>query len=68
MDANLMMVALLGLPSAEATREVNFLTHPSLVEAGIAADFRDCLETGDPNFAERRTSASGAKICFCVTI
>ena len=53
MDVNVMLVAMLGSPSAEATREINFLTFPSLIEAGVADDFRRCLETGEPDISER---------------
>ncbi len=51
-DVNSMMVAMLGSPSAEAMREMNILTLPSLIEAGIAGDFQHCLETGFPESSE----------------
>jgi PAS domain S-box-containing protein len=52
-DVNSMLVAMFGSPSAEALREINFLTFPSLIEAGIAGDFRHCLESGLPVIEER---------------
>ncbi len=53
MDVNVMLVAMLGSPSAEATREINMLTFPPLVEAGVSGDFQRCLETGEPGIFER---------------
>jgi len=38
------LLQILGSPDEEATRQFNLLTTPSLVEAGIAADFRRCME------------------------
>ncbi len=38
------LLRMLGSPSAEATREINILTFPLLVEVGFAADFLRCLE------------------------
>jgi PAS domain S-box-containing protein len=52
-DVNPMLTAMLGSPSAEAIREINFLTLPSLIEAGIAGDFRQCVESGFPVIEER---------------
>ena len=52
-DVNDMLVAMLGAPSAEVTKEMNFLTSPSMLEAGIADDFRYCLENGEPGISER---------------
>ncbi len=53
-DVNEMLVAMLGAPSAEMTKKMNFLTSPSMLEAGIAADFRHCLESGEPGVSERQ--------------
>lgn len=52
MDVNPMLVAMLGSPSVEAIRGINFLTFPSLIEAGIARDFYHCLDSGLPLIAE----------------
>jgi two-component system cell cycle sensor histidine kinase/response regulator CckA len=51
--ANGTLVAILGSPSAEATQAINLATFPPLVEAGIAGDFRRCLERGE-SFVTRR--------------
>ena len=53
MDVNIMLVAMLGSPSAEATKQINVLTYPSFINSGVADDFRQCLETGAPDISER---------------
>ncbi len=50
--ANPALLEILGSPSEEATRRFNLLTSPGLVEAGIAADFRRCIEEATPITAE----------------
>lgn len=35
----------LGSPSAEATRQINVLTFPPLINSGISADFQKCVQT-----------------------
>ena len=44
-EVNTKMLELLGSPSMEATKKINVLTFPLLVEAGFAADFQKVLET-----------------------
>jgi len=56
MDVNGMVAAMLGAPSVEALKAINVLTTPSFLNAGIANDFSECLETGLPSISER--------ICF----
>ena len=51
-DANPSLVEILGLPSLEAAREINTLTYPSLVDSGMAAEFRACLQSGEPKTCE----------------
>ncbi len=41
---NSALIEALGSPGEEATRGFNLLTLPNLVESGIAADFRRCME------------------------
>ncbi|MFH1115750.1 MAG: PAS domain S-box protein [Pseudomonadota bacterium] len=43
-EANQAVVNMLGSPSADATKAVNMLAFPPLVEAGIARNFARCLE------------------------
>ncbi|MEJ2719469.1 MAG: PAS domain S-box protein, partial [Deltaproteobacteria bacterium] len=46
-ELNPAVLQLLGSPSAGATKAINLLTFPPLVEAGVSAAFRKCLETGE---------------------
>ncbi|MBD3170826.1 MAG: PAS domain S-box protein [candidate division Zixibacteria bacterium] len=48
-DCNPMLLEILGSPSMEATKRINLLEFPPLVESGIADDFRQSLRTGEPN-------------------
>ncbi len=45
-DVNPKILEILGSPSAGATRAINVLTFPPLVESGIATDFETCLKFG----------------------
>ncbi|MFZ7127210.1 MAG: diguanylate cyclase [Desulfobacterales bacterium] len=46
LEMNPKTVEILGSPSAAATRTINVLEFPLLVESGISEDIRRCLETG----------------------
>ena len=52
LEANTMFIAIFGASSVEAVRQLNMFTSPPLVEARIAQDVRQCLETGLPVIAE----------------
>ncbi len=43
---NKALLNILGSPSAEATQAINVLNFPPLIKAGVADDFRRCIETG----------------------
>ncbi|MBN2683300.1 MAG: PAS domain S-box protein [Bacteroidales bacterium] len=43
-EANKTVVGILGSPSEEATKDINLLTFPALVEAGFSDDFKKCVE------------------------
>ncbi len=43
-DVNPVLLRILGSPSAEATKAINVLSFPPLAEAGIAADFKKCMD------------------------
>lgn len=45
-EANSKMLQLLGSPSLEATKSVNALSFPSVVESGISSAIQNCFETG----------------------
>jgi PAS domain S-box-containing protein len=61
LEVNSAAVQILGSPSAEATKEINVLTLPLLIEAGIAAAFRRCVETGEVVFGEHPYSTKWGK-------
>ena len=44
---NRRLLEMLGSPSEEATRDINLLSFPPLVEAGISSVARHCLDTGE---------------------
>ncbi|MBI9107922.1 MAG: PAS domain S-box protein [Spirochaetales bacterium] len=45
LEVNATMLQILGSPSAEATKKINILTFPLLVESGFSEDFRKVIET-----------------------
>jgi len=51
-EANEKMLAILGSPSAEATKSINVLTFPPLVEAGVSEKIKICMEENRPIEAE----------------
>ncbi len=46
LEVNPTALSILGSSSAEATRAINMLSFPPLIEAGIAADFEKCARQG----------------------
>jgi PAS domain S-box-containing protein len=63
-DVNSRVLSILGSPSAEATRAINMLTFPPLMEAGIAGNFRLCLETGTGGVFESAYRSAWGKDIF----
>lgn len=62
-EINQVMVDMLGLPSKEATKDINVLQFPPLVESGYSASFRRCIEEGTPIYDESSyTSQWGQQI------
>ena len=55
------ILKILGSPSAEATKAINILTFPPLVDAGVSADFRQCLDTGDITVSEHPYTTNWGK-------
>ncbi|MBK8782663.1 MAG: PAS domain S-box protein [Anaerolineales bacterium] len=45
LEVNPSALQILGSPSAEATRQINMLNFPPLIDAGITADFQQCVQT-----------------------
>jgi PAS domain S-box-containing protein len=47
-EVNATALQILGSPSAEATRGINMLSFQPLIESGISADLKKCIEVGKP--------------------
>ena len=58
------LLDILGSPSAEATKAINLFSFPPLVQAGIAGDIRECLESGKSIASERRYTSKWGKTSF----
>lgn len=52
LEVNSRLLEILGSPSVEASKTINVLTTPQLVDSGFADGFRRCLETGEAVFGE----------------
>ncbi|MCX6138792.1 MAG: PAS domain S-box protein, partial [Ignavibacteriales bacterium] len=52
LEVNPAALHILGSPSVEATKGINIVTFPLLVEAGISAAFQRCVETAQAGFGE----------------
>jgi two-component system cell cycle sensor histidine kinase/response regulator CckA len=62
LEINRKMLEILGSPGEDATRAINLLRSPRLIRAGIAADFRRCLQSGEARILESPyTSAWGRR-------
>jgi len=51
-ESNPKLLEILGSPSREATQQINMFEFQALIDSGISADFRHCLESGEPVLAE----------------
>jgi PAS domain S-box-containing protein/putative nucleotidyltransferase with HDIG domain len=63
-EVNAAALRILGSPSAKATKNVNMLTFPPLVETGISADFLACVENSQTVSAERLYTTKWGKSIF----
>ncbi|MBN2346929.1 MAG: response regulator [Candidatus Aminicenantes bacterium] len=64
-DVNPKLLSILGSPSAEATKAINLLSFPPLIEAGISAAYKKCLNESRLISGEfPYTSKWGKKVCF----
>ncbi|MCD1294006.1 hypothetical protein CUJ83_03230 [Methanocella sp. CWC-04] len=52
LDANPMIIQLMGSPSREATLAINMFEFQPLIRSGVSDDIRTCLETGDRTVSE----------------
>ncbi|NOT06555.1 MAG: PAS domain S-box protein [Anaerolineales bacterium] len=63
-EINPVALQILGSPSSEATRAINLLTFPLLVNTGFSAKFKQCFDTGLPVFAEQAYTSKWGKIVY----
>jgi PAS domain S-box-containing protein len=63
-DANGVLLSILGLPSVQATREINVLRFPPLVQSGFEADVQQCLESGETVISERPYTSEVGKSAY----
>jgi PAS domain S-box-containing protein len=68
LEVNQKLLDVLGSPSAEATKSINMLTFPLLVEAGLSEAFRRCLETGEEVDFETPYTSKWGKTSYLRTI
>jgi len=62
---NSSLLRMLGLPSLEATKQINLLTFPILKDAGISAEIKDCIEKGESSVNEFFYKSNQGKELFC---
>ncbi len=53
LDANPAFLSVLGIASLKDAREIDWLSYPPLVEAGITQDLQRCLQSQEPVIADR---------------
>jgi PAS domain S-box-containing protein/putative nucleotidyltransferase with HDIG domain len=63
-EVNTTALQILGSPSAEATKSINLLTFPPLIESGISADFQSCIDYARPISAEHPYTTKWGKSIF----
>ncbi len=63
-EVNRTLVEILGSPSAEATRAINILTFPLLVESGLSGAFLLCMEEGRIVTIELPYTSKWGKECY----
>lgn len=63
-DLNRMALKILGSPSHEATKQINVLKFPPLIEVGFAAHVQHCLESGQAIVAECPYTSKWGKTSF----
>ncbi|MBI5945415.1 MAG: GAF domain-containing protein [Chloroflexi bacterium] len=63
-EINPTALQILGSPSAEATKAINLLTFPLLVKTGFSANFKHCIDGGQPVFAEQSYTSQWGKTVY----
>ncbi|MDQ7782508.1 MAG: sigma 54-interacting transcriptional regulator [Desulfomonilaceae bacterium] len=67
LDLNGALLEILGSPSREITQQINVLQDSRLVKAGIAADIKRCMNSGEPIVSEYDyTSMWGKRAHLCI--
>jgi PAS domain S-box-containing protein/putative nucleotidyltransferase with HDIG domain len=64
LEVNPSALQILGSPSAEMTKKINILTFPPLMEAGISADLKRCLDTRQPIVADHFYTSKWGKSTY----
>ncbi|HUI88132.1 MAG TPA: PAS domain S-box protein [Anaerolineales bacterium] len=64
LEVNPAGLQILGSPSAEATKQINFLSFPPLIEAGLSAGLQGALDTRQPVRAEYPYTSKWDKSIF----
>ncbi|MBN2054428.1 PAS domain S-box protein [bacterium] len=55
------LLKILGSPSSSDTMNINVLTYPPLIEAGVSGEFRRCLESGQQSVSEHPYTSKWGK-------
>jgi PAS domain S-box-containing protein len=63
-DVNPNLLRILGSPSAEATKAINLLSYPPLIEAGFSADCAKCLSESRPITGEYPYTSKWGKMLY----
>jgi PAS domain S-box-containing protein/putative nucleotidyltransferase with HDIG domain len=63
-EVNATTLQILGSPSVEATKAINILTYPPLIQMGFSADIQRCIETAKPIVAEHTYTSKWGKSVF----
>ena len=63
--ANPALLRILGSPSEEATRQVNLLAYPLLIEAGVSKLVKECMEKGESLNSEFLYRSKWEKEVYC---
>lgn len=63
-EVNPVFLSILGSPSEQATRTINMLTFPPLVQMGISGNIRRCLDGGEPGIYEAPYTSKWGKEAY----
>ena len=64
LEVNQKMLDILGSPGAEATKTINMLTFPPIIESGLSQHYHDCLKCGKLVDAETQYTTKWGKRTF----